>query len=204
MAPVRAREGRARETLGAPVGSLPCVGDCNGDSMVTVDELVFGVGLGLGRGGLDRCPAFDFFADGAVTIDELLLSVAASNEGCAPAPTPTATPGAVTLAEVQEQIFTPRCAVISCHANPFPAAGLILEEGESFATLVGQTPNNPTAESLGLLRVDPGNPDNSFLLIKVEGPDSPDLGTRMPQRPPDLTPTQIELIRDWIAGGANQ
>jgi hypothetical protein len=55
---------------------------------------------------------------------------------------------------------------------------------------------------LGLKRVDPGNPDNSFLLIKVEGPDSFALGSRMPMTAPNLTTAQIQLIRDWIAAGA--
>jgi hypothetical protein len=216
-APVAAQEGRGHQAALAnqggvasptplPAGSLPCVGDCNGDSTVSVAELIVGVGMGLGQDGVERCPAFDFFADGTVTIDELLLSVAASNEGCGPAatPTPTATPGIVTLADIQDMIFTPRCAVVSCHsASPFPTADLNLEAGESFAAIVGQTPVNPAAESLGLLRVDPGKPQNSFLLVKVEGPDSPDLGARMPVFPPNLTPNETQLIRDWIAAGAN-
>jgi hypothetical protein len=100
-------------------------------------------------------------------------------------------------------IFTPRCAVLSCHGGPFISGDLNLEEGQSFDQLVNHDPQNPAARNLGLKRVDPGNPDNSFLVIKVEGPDSTDLGTRMPQLPPNLTPAQIQLIRDWIAQGAN-
>jgi hypothetical protein len=179
---------------------LPCVGDCNADLRVSVGELVVGVEMGLGLDDVDRCPAIDFFADGVVTIEELLLAVGAAKQGCRPATTPT--PGVATLAEIQDTIFTPRCAVLSCHAAPFPIVGLNLEEGESFGSLVGQRPSNFAAAQLGLLRVDPENPDNSFLLIKVEGPDSTALGSRMPILPPNLSAAQIRLIRDWIAAGA--
>jgi hypothetical protein len=189
--------------LAAGLDVLPCVGDCDGDDEVSVSELILGVGMALGEDTIDECPAFDFTPDDRIMIDELLLSVAASSEGCGPRATPTSTPVEVTLARVQSMIFTPRCAVLSCHGGPFVAGGLNLEEGQSYDQLVGKDPQDGAAVALGLKRVDPFNPDNSFLVIKVEGPDSLTLGTRMPQLPPNLTGGQIQLIRDWIAQGAN-
>ena len=43
--------------------------------------------------------------------------------------------------------------------------------------------------------VEPGNPDDSYLLTQVENGDMPDEGD-------PLTPEQIALIRDWIEAGA--
>ena len=43
--------------IGTPV--VACVGDCNGDGMVSVDEMVEGVRISLGEAPLSQCPAFD-------------------------------------------------------------------------------------------------------------------------------------------------
>jgi mono/diheme cytochrome c family protein len=43
--------------------------------------------------------------------------------------------------------------------------------------------------------VEPGNPDDSYLLTQVENGDMPDEGD-------PLTPEQIALIREWIEAGA--
>jgi hypothetical protein len=181
---------------------LPCVGDCDGDDAVSVSEVILGVGMALGEESLDECRSFDFSPDNRIMIDELLLSVAASSEGCGPRATPTSTPVQVTLAEIQSTIFTPRCATVSCHGGVIVSNNLNLEEGRSWDELVDRDPFNGAAAALGLKRVDPGNPDNSFLVVKVEGPGSFALGSRMPLAPPNLTTAQIQLIRDWIAAGA--
>jgi hypothetical protein len=111
---------------------------------------------------------------------------------------PTDTP-AVTLQQVQDEIFTPSCAVQFCHSGGFPSSGLSLEDGLSFDQLVGVTPTNPAAASDGLLRVDPGAPDNSFLMTKIIGPTRIELGSKMPLTGPALTDQQIALVRAWIA-----
>jgi hypothetical protein len=59
----------------ASIAVPACVGDCNRDGAVTVDELLTGVNIALGNLPIDRCTAFDTNADGAVTIDELLTAV---------------------------------------------------------------------------------------------------------------------------------
>ncbi len=61
-----------------------CVGDCNGDSEVTVDELITGVNIALDNRPVGDCPQFDASADGAVTIDELIAAVNVALTGCVP------------------------------------------------------------------------------------------------------------------------
>jgi hypothetical protein len=63
--------------------ATPCVGDCNTDGFVTVDELVNGVSIALGTLPPDECPAFDATGDEAVTVDELVAGVDAALNGCA-------------------------------------------------------------------------------------------------------------------------
>jgi hypothetical protein len=73
--------------LGAPTPTPtptpgPCVGDCNESSSVTVDELVYGLGVALGYAPLDDCRSLDADGLGQVTIDELVVAVGASLFGC--------------------------------------------------------------------------------------------------------------------------
>ncbi|MFI5398372.1 MAG: hypothetical protein ACHQ9S_22780 [Candidatus Binatia bacterium] len=69
-------------TGGSIAVNKACVGDCNGDHQVTVDELLTGVGVALGNVPMDQCPAFDANGDGTVTIDELLAGVIDALNGC--------------------------------------------------------------------------------------------------------------------------
>jgi len=59
-----------------------------------------------------------------------------------------------------------------------------------------------SAEDPNLNRVQPGDPDNSYLVLKLEG--SPRiLGGQMPQDgPPFLSQAEIDAIRQWILDGA--
>jgi hypothetical protein len=69
-----------------------CVGDCNGDDRVTVDEIIQGVDIALGTLGSDTCAVvmngqvvgvlFDANSDGRVTVDELLQAVDVALNGC--------------------------------------------------------------------------------------------------------------------------
>jgi hypothetical protein len=59
-----------------------CVGDCNGDGEVTIDEILLGVSITLGTRPLVDCPRFDRNNDGEVTIDELLEAVNNALSGC--------------------------------------------------------------------------------------------------------------------------
>lgn len=61
----------------------PCVGDCDDDHKVTVDELVKGVNIALGNLTLDQCSAFNCNGTGHVTVDCLVKGVNAALNGCA-------------------------------------------------------------------------------------------------------------------------
>jgi CSLREA domain-containing protein len=59
-----------------------CLGDCNSNGAVTVDELITGVNIALGTLSVDQCPVFDGNGDGQVTVDELITAVNNALTGC--------------------------------------------------------------------------------------------------------------------------
>ena len=80
---------------------------------------------------------------------------------------------------------------------PDAPQGLRLDAANSYALLV----NVASAEVPGLLRVNPGNPNASYLVQKIEGTAA--VGVRMPANgPPYLPQDRIDLVRRWIAAGA--
>ena len=62
--------------------SLACVGDCNDDRTVTIDELIRAVQITLGGLPLAQCDAVDNNRDGQVTINELVRGVNKGLSGC--------------------------------------------------------------------------------------------------------------------------
>lgn len=124
--------------------------------------------------------------------------------GCGKLKEPTA-PGAgggdpidptATFTRVQNEIFTPTCAAIGCHDPLGQQEQQVLSPGRAYANTV----NVRSIEMPGLVRVAPGDPNNSYLYRKVTGAGI--TGDRMPQGGPFLTDAQIKLIRDWIRRGA--
>ncbi|MFC2142714.1 hypothetical protein ACFLR7_07260 [Acidobacteriota bacterium] len=94
-----------------------------------------------------------------------------------------------------QPIFTASCALSGCH-NAGAAAGLDLSTGMSYAQLVGITSSqDPSRE-----RVDPGDAQASYLVVKIEGRQSE--GSRMPLGRSPLSATEIDTIRNWINLGA--
>jgi hypothetical protein len=64
-----------------PTGS-PCVGDCTGAGVVTIDDLVRMVNIAIGGAPLTECPAGDPAGTGQITIDDLVQAVNALLNGC--------------------------------------------------------------------------------------------------------------------------
>lgn len=64
---------------GVPGG---CVGDCGGDDVVTIDDLLRGVGVALGAHPIAACPAIDRSGDGTAMVDELTAAVGHALGGC--------------------------------------------------------------------------------------------------------------------------
>ena len=59
-----------------------CVGDCNGNGMVEINELIIGVNIALGSAPLSNCSSFDANHDGMVEINELIAAVNNALTGC--------------------------------------------------------------------------------------------------------------------------
>ena len=78
-------------SLSAHAGAQ-CVGDCDDDNEVEINELVIGVNIGLGIEPLSRCSEFDGDGDETLSIDELVRAVAFSLDSCPSISTPTQTP----------------------------------------------------------------------------------------------------------------
>ncbi len=96
---------------------------------------------------------------------------------------------------IQDNVFTPICA--RCHSGASAPEGLQLDAAHSYALLVGV----PSTEVPSLDRVDPGNPDNSYIVLKLEG--APAIaGVQMPFGGPYLPQSTIAVIRQWITNGA--
>ena len=104
--------------------------------------------------------------------------------------------GETSLAQLQDEIFSPICSV--CHTGSGAPRGLRLDSEEnSFNFLVGVSADEvPT-----LLRVDPGAPDDSYIVRKIEGA-ADIVGSQMPLGGPPLSDQQIAMVRSWIASGA--
>jgi hypothetical protein len=59
-----------------------CVGDCDENGVVTIDELAKGVDLASSGAAADACPAGDRDGDDRIGIDELIASVNEALGGC--------------------------------------------------------------------------------------------------------------------------
>jgi len=122
------------------------------------------------------------FAAGALAL------VAAGPKGQTSAPT---------LAKEVQPIFDANCT--KCHGLKDQKAHLDLSAGKSYAAAV----NVPSVQVDTLMRVKPGDPENSYLMQKVLHTAAQ--GKGMPRGffgSSSLAPGEIETIRAWIAGGA--
>ncbi len=117
-------------------------------------------------------------------------------------PTPDLRP---TFSSIQRDIFSAadssgRQACTRCHVQlgRFPAqGGLNLVGAAAYDNLV----NVASSAKRGAIRVIPGDPENSYLIHKVEGRGDI-VGDRMPDGGPFLTQGQIAIIKRWIELGA--
>jgi hypothetical protein len=97
---------------------------------------------------------------------------------------------------IQDHVFTPICT--ACHAGGAAPQGLRLDSANSYNLLVGV----PSTEVGSILRVKPGDPDNSYLVQKLEGHAS--VGAQMPFGGPPLPSETVAVIRQWITDGAQR
>jgi hypothetical protein len=66
----------------AAVTYVRCIGDCNGDDAVSVEELVLAVGVAVGRNETSDCFVTDRDGSGTIQIDELIAAVNVALQGC--------------------------------------------------------------------------------------------------------------------------
>ncbi len=106
----------------------------------------------------------------------------------------------VTLSRDVQPIFTGNCVFSGCHAGSSPEQGMSLSAGQAFGSVV----NVAARELPSMNRVTPNQPDNSYLVHKVQGTHSNvgGSGSRMPLNRSPLSQSDIDLIREWIQAGA--
>src|SRR5580658_5704745 len=105
-------------------------------------------------------------------------------------------PLAATFDAIQANVFTPICSV--CHIGATAPEGLMLDAAHSYNLLVGV----PSTEVPTILRVDPGDPTNSYIIQKLEGHAA--VGGQMPLGETPLPAATIAFIAQWITDGAAQ
>ena len=101
-----------------------------------------------------------------------------------------------TLSALQKFVFDPICT--QCHTGAAAPLGLALDSGVARGNMVGVA----SVEMPTMFRVNPGNPDSSYVVWKIEGRTGI-IGGRMPLGLQPLSPDVIAAFRGWIADGAN-
>jgi hypothetical protein len=108
------------------------------------------------------------------------------------------------FSSIQTEVFETtdlagRTSCVTCHTDQgrTPAGNLNLR-ADPYAALVNKTSTGKP----GAVLVEPGDPDSSYLIQKLEGR-SGIVGLRMPRNgPPYLSDGQIAVVRRWIELGA--
>jgi len=103
----------------------------------------------------------------------------------------------VSFAKEVNPLLRQRCAV--CHVTGQEPGLLSLIPAKSYDSIVGQD-----SVQSDLKRVEPGDPEQSYLYHKLVGShlEAGGEGLQMPFASPPLNETQIDLVKRWIAEGA--
>jgi hypothetical protein len=92
-----------------------------------------------------------------------------------------------------------RTACVNCHTGRIPNLTLNFTAGND---IYAQMVNVASRQRPDLMMIAPGDPENSYLIHKLEGR-SGIVGLRMPRNgPPFLTDGQVRVIKRWIEIGA--
>jgi hypothetical protein len=96
---------------------------------------------------------------------------------------------------IRDDLLVRSCGFSSCHGAG--AGGFTVSAEMTRDDLV----NAPAFANPAVILVIPGDPDESYLVRKLEG--GPNIqGEAMPPDGPALAAEEIQRIRDWIAAGA--
>ncbi|MEL6822629.1 MAG: hypothetical protein AAFP70_12775 [Calditrichota bacterium] len=121
-----------------------------------------------------------------ITVIAVLLVSCSDDGGFQEARVPNAT-----LSSIQTNVFDRSCALSGCHNGDERPN---LSSGQSFASLVN------VGSSEGFEQVDPGNPSESYLFLKLIDTDIE--GSRMPLGENPLSQEITDSIKVWIENGA--
>jgi hypothetical protein len=145
----------------------------------------------------------------------VMLAIGCVLSGCAgsggggggtaqPACKPPAGGATISFGSTIQPIFNASCALAGCHVGPVPAENLDLTAGTSYKQIV----NVASLEVPRLKRIKPGEPNNSYLIQKIEaapGLSAMPLGCQGVACPGTgnngafcLCPDQIAAIRQWV------
>ncbi len=183
------------EPTPTPIPHAPdCAGDCDGNGEVTIDEILRAVALALGLHA-ESCGAADGNGDGEITIEEIVKAVQMALLACPHHQE-------VRWSELWQELFLPRCALKGCHTEQDHVGNLDLEV-HAYESLVNVPPDNFAAATNGWRRVAPGDPEQSFLYLKLR-PIAPQFGSQMPLVGAPVEEDWLQRIRVWILQGAPQ
>jgi hypothetical protein len=139
----------------------------------------------------------------------------------------SSTPLPATFSALQKNVFNVSCDTSACHSpSGLANAGFLdLSPANAYASLLGGSgagglipadavdgglrgnatlAGEANAADAGFLLVDPGNPGNSFLLLKLLPNVPAQYGLQMPAAGTLLTQQQLTAIGEWIDAGAPQ
>lgn len=133
-----------------------------------------------------------------------MAALGAGMPACAPdpqiGPEQPATFAGGTFGEIEARILVPRCATSACHSgNPPANAPVSLDPGAGWAQMVGV----PASQLPSVKLVEPGDPERSYLVLKLRGSAglAGGTGTIMPPDAP-LDASEQAAIEGWISSGA--
>jgi hypothetical protein len=153
--------------------------------------------------------------------DDELDAAMSARDDAAVAPTPACPPGEVlcddeciedieaTASALQMRVFARSCALSkSCHTGFSPKEGLNLT---SLDDIFGTAVDKPSQQDAARKIIDPGHPEDSYLIAKLRNLDIADTastGKPAEQMPPpplsSLCEVKIARVEAWIAAGAKR
>ena len=94
--------------------------------------------------------------------------------------------------DIQNKVFNKSCALSGCHVAGVQSPNL---SGNAYNVIVSK------ASTKGLNYIEPGNPNQSYIYLKLIGANNIS-GSQMPKNAPPLKQSVIDTIAVWISNGA--
>lgn len=157
--------------------------------------------FGGGTVGVCDAPSVDHQWRVSVAMVEMDVNVTESHDAGA---LTDVCPAPVSFASDIQPIFTANCAFAGCHGNTNTqptGKPMELTAGQAYANIVSVS----AFELAAMNRIEPGDPDDSYLIHKIQGTQASvgGSGSQMPLGGTPLDAATIQLIRMWVEQGAN-